>query len=218
MPAVHDLRVSDGKRGPSRQDLRAVHSQTAVCGAFRIHGAHILPKPAHFGCMAAKCCHEPALFPSEAPSGTHRSEILPLPDAGERISRAFRHRRAPRNAPRHNLATAGRPKTHHGNILPRQAPFKNASRRHLAEKALGCPSLQQRASGAYGQIQAAARTTAKQATRRLETQPRAPPQRFSLRQQADIATKSQWRHEVGRRRPNEASGNSTTHANTSKKP
>ncbi len=77
MPAVHDLRASDGKRGPSRQDLRAVYSRTGVCSAFRIHGAQILPKPAHFGCITAKYCHEPALFPSEAPSGTHEAKKLP---------------------------------------------------------------------------------------------------------------------------------------------
>ena len=71
------------KRAPSRQDLRAVHSQTAVCGAFRMHNAHILPKPAHFGCMAAKCCHEPALFPPEAPSGTHEAKKLPRLTARE---------------------------------------------------------------------------------------------------------------------------------------
>ena len=229
---MHDLRVPDGKRATSRQDLRAVHSQTAVCGAFRMHNAHILPKPAHFGCMAAKCCHEPALFPSKAPSGTHETKKLPRIAARECITAKYCQGRQPGNtprrylaavgrrgsAPRHNLATVGRPKTHHGNILPRQTPFKNASRRHLAEKTLGCPGLQQRASGARGQKRTAARTTTKQAARRPETQPRAPPQRFSLQQQADIATKSQWCHEVGRPRPNEASGNSTTHANTSKKP
>ena len=81
--AVHDLRSPDGKRGPSRQDLCAMYSQTAVCRAFRMHSAHILPKPAHFGYMVAKCCHEPALFPSEAPSGTHEAKKLPRLTARE---------------------------------------------------------------------------------------------------------------------------------------
>ena len=69
------------KRAPSRQDLRVMHSRTALCGDFRMHSARILPKPAHFGYMAAISCHELAFFPSEAPSGTHRSDISPLPDA-----------------------------------------------------------------------------------------------------------------------------------------
>ena len=75
--AVHDLRASDGESAPWRQDARAVHSPTALCGAFRIHATHILPKLAVFEYMQAICCHEPAFFPSEAPSGMHRGTILP---------------------------------------------------------------------------------------------------------------------------------------------
>ena len=56
--------------------------------------------------------------------GAHRGEILPLPVARERISRAFCHRRAPGNASRHNLAVAGSPKMHCGNTLPRQPPSR----------------------------------------------------------------------------------------------
>ena len=88
------------------------------------------PRPLS-GCMERKTCH--GLTPGNAPRrnlatarppGTHRARILPLPvrprahqgaipppsDAGERISRAFCHRRAPGNASRHNLATTGRPR------------------------------------------------------------------------------------------------------------
>ena len=77
------------------------------------------PRPLS-GCMERKTCH--GLTPGNAPrrnlatarhSRTHRARILPLPvrlrahqgsipppsDAGERISRAFCHRRAPGNAP-----------------------------------------------------------------------------------------------------------------------
>ena len=87
------------------------------------------PRPLS-GCMECKTC--PGLPPGNAPRRnlvtarpprTHRARILPLPvrprahqgaipppsDAGERISRAFCHRRAPGNASRHNLATTGRP-------------------------------------------------------------------------------------------------------------
>ena len=78
---VHDLGASDGESAPWRQDVRAVYSPTALCGAFRMHGAHILPKLAAFEYMQAICCHEPVFFPSEAPSGTHRADILPWPGA-----------------------------------------------------------------------------------------------------------------------------------------
>ena len=87
------------------------------------------PKPL-LGCMERKNCYgwPPGNAPrrnlaTARPSGTHRARILPLPvrprahqgaiplpsDAGERISRVFCHRRTLGNAPRHNLATTGRP-------------------------------------------------------------------------------------------------------------
>ena len=93
--AVHDLRASDGENAPWRQDARAVHSPTALCGAFRIHSTHILPKLAVFEYMAAICCREPVLFPSEAPSGTHRGTILPWPAERERIGAISCHGQAP---------------------------------------------------------------------------------------------------------------------------
>ena len=82
--AVHGLRASDGESAPWRQDVRAVYSPTALCGAFRMHSTHILPKLAESECMQAICCHEPVFSPSEAPSGTHRGAILPRPAAWER--------------------------------------------------------------------------------------------------------------------------------------
>ena len=93
--AVHDLRASDGESAPWWQDVRAVYSPTALCGAFWMHGAHILPKLAVFEYMQAICCHEPVLFPSEAPSGTHRGTILPRPAARERIRTISCHGHVP---------------------------------------------------------------------------------------------------------------------------
>ena len=75
--AVRDLRASDGENALWWQDVRAVHSPTALCGAFRMHSTHILPKLAVFEYIQAICCHEPVLFSSEAPSGTHRGTISP---------------------------------------------------------------------------------------------------------------------------------------------
>lgn len=91
--------VCAAKRSPSWQDLRAVYSRKAICMAFRIHGARILPKSAHFGCMAAICCQEGALFPSEAPFGIHEAQNLPRIAARERTRAKYCHRQAPENAP-----------------------------------------------------------------------------------------------------------------------
>lgn len=91
--------VCAAKRPPSWQDLRAVRSRKAICRAFRIHGARILPKSAHFGCMVAICCHELAIFPSEAPFGIHEAQNLPRIAARERTRAKYRHRQAPENAP-----------------------------------------------------------------------------------------------------------------------
>ena len=101
--------VSAAERAPSWQDLRAVYSRTAICGAFRMHGAHILPMPARFGCMAAICCHELAIFLSEVTFGMHGAKNLPWIAARERIAREYCHCWTLRNAPRRNIATDGRP-------------------------------------------------------------------------------------------------------------
>ena len=66
-----------------------------------MHGAHILPKPAHFGCMACESCRELAIFPSETAFGMHGAQNLPL-----------------------NY----RPGTHRGGILPRQDPRERTAR------------------------------------------------------------------------------------------
>ena len=96
--------VCAAKRVPSWQDIRAVYPPTAVCGAFRIHGAHTLPKPAHFEYTAAIYCHEGAFFPSEAFFGIHRGRILPPPGAWECISRAPCRRRTAESALRAHVA------------------------------------------------------------------------------------------------------------------
>ena len=124
--------VRAAKRGPSWQDLRAVYSQTAVCRAFRMHGAHILPKPAHFGCMVRESCRELAIFPPEAAFGMHGAQNLPRIDARERTAAESCRGKALGNASREYIATASRAKsalgrnpttvgrweTHFASILP----------------------------------------------------------------------------------------------------
>lgn len=86
MCAMHDLGVSDGKGNPSWQDYRSVYSQMAVCRAYRIHSVQILPKPAHFGYIAAICCQEGAFFLSEVQFGIHQAKNLPPLSIRECIS------------------------------------------------------------------------------------------------------------------------------------
>ena len=59
-----------------------------------------------------------ALFPSGAPSGMHEARKLPRKGVRECIGAISRHGKAPENASRENIATDGRPWTHHGEILP----------------------------------------------------------------------------------------------------
>ena len=126
------------KSASSWQDLRAVYPPTAICGAFRMHGAQILPEPARFrmhgvrilprtgdsprprpllGCMRRKNCH--GLTPGNAPwrniatdrhSGTHRARILPLPV---------------------------RPRAHQGAVLPPSDAGKRISRAFCHRRAPG---------------------------------------------------------------------------------
>ena len=109
-----------------------MYPPTAVCGAFRMHGAHILPKPAHFGCVARESCRELAIFPSEAPSEMHEAQNLPRIAARERTAAESCHGKTPENAPRENIATASQAKgasgrnpatvgrwgTHFASVLP----------------------------------------------------------------------------------------------------
>ena len=141
--------VCAAKRAPSWQDIHVVYPPTAICRAFRIHGTHILPKPAHFEYTAAIYCHEGALFPSEAFFGIHRGKILPSSDIRERITSTYRHRQALGNAFRGHLAVAERPRAHcehtllcaglrgiqFAGICRHARPPDDAPRQHIASKA-----------------------------------------------------------------------------------
>ena len=124
--------VGAAKSAPPWQDLRAMHSRTALCSAFRIHGAHILPMPAHFGYTAAICCQGGALFLSGVPSRMHEAKNLPLLDVGERIASIYRHSQAPENAFREHPAVAEQPRAHRERALPWHRPPWNALRTRIA--------------------------------------------------------------------------------------
>ena len=133
--------VRAAKAAPSWQDLRAVRSRKAVCRAFQMHGAHILPKPARFGCMARESCHEPAIFPSEAPFGIHEAQNLPRIAARERTRAKYCHCKALGNASEHNLAIARHPGTHQDEISPspgtRERTVASRSRETPRERNIG---------------------------------------------------------------------------------
>ena len=126
-----------------------MHPPTAVCGAFRMHGAHILPRPARFRMHGARILPRTGDFPVRgrfrdawsaklAPDcrpGTHRGEILLRQGPRERTVREYchcqsgqeriraqsRHRRTPGggNASREHFAIVERLGTYQGIILPR---------------------------------------------------------------------------------------------------
>ena len=202
------------KSAPSWQDLRAMRSRKAVCGAFRMHGAHILPKPARFRMHGARILPRTGDFPvrgcfrdawSAKPAtdrrpGTRRGGILPRQDPRERTVRESchcqsgqgriraqsRHRRTLGNAFRGHFAIVERLGTHRGIILPWQA-----ARKCTAATPCHGSLLQECFSTTY-----------------CQEGPRLP----------ELAAKSQWCHGVERRHQNEASANSTPRADTSKKP
>ena len=93
------------KSAPSWQDLRAVYPPAAICGAFRMHGAQILPEPARFRMRGVRILPRTGDFPvrghfrdawsakfaTDCRPGTHRGEILPRQGPRERTARVYCH-------------------------------------------------------------------------------------------------------------------------------
>ena len=71
-----------------------------------------------FGCMACESCRELAIFPPEAAFGMHGAKKLPRIAARGRTAAESCHGKTPENAPRENIATTSRPRTHFAHILP----------------------------------------------------------------------------------------------------
>ena len=71
-----------------------------------------------FGCMARESCRELAVFPPEAAFGMHGAQNLPRTAARGRTAAESCHGKALENAPRENIATTSRPRTHFAHILP----------------------------------------------------------------------------------------------------
>ena len=88
----------------------------AEASSFRMHGGDMLPRT--------------GTFPVRGP-------------LRERMKRKSRHGSPPGNAPRHNLATTGPPKTHHGDILPWPT-----ARKRIAARSCHCRTPGERISRA----------------------------------------------------------------------
>ena len=74
--------------------------------------------------MAAICCHELAIFPSEAPFWIHGAQNLPRIAAWERMARISCHCRMLGNAYRVHFAIAERSGAHRARILPWQGTWE----------------------------------------------------------------------------------------------
>ena len=110
-----------------------------------------------FGCMARISCHSQLISDAwRANLTTNWRFSRPRPLSGC-MERKTCHGLPPENAPRQHLATA--------------ASFKNASRRHIAKKALDCPGLLRNRSGA-AESEDAARTKRRPIQQRAPTRPR----------------------------------------------
>lgn len=96
-----------------------------------MHGARILPRTGD--------------FPPEAAFGMHGAQNLPRIDPRERTAAESCHGKALENAPRENIATTSRPRTHFAHILPSPGAWEciasischrqtseNAQRRHIS--------------------------------------------------------------------------------------
>ena len=109
-----------------------MYPPTAICRAFRIHGTHILPKPARFGCMACESCQEGAIFPPEATFGMHGAQNLPRIAARERTAAESCHGKTPENASRENIATASQAKSASGRNPAAVGRWGDAPRENIA--------------------------------------------------------------------------------------
>ena len=116
-----------------------------------------------FGCMARESCRELAIFPPEATFGMHGAQNLPRIDPRERTAAESCHGKALENAPRENIATTSRPRTHFAHILPSPGAWEriasischrqtseNAQLRHTATAS--CPVAQRSPREGVGSV------------------------------------------------------------------
>ena len=170
-----------------------------------MHGAHILPKPAHFGYMTRESCREPALFPPESPSGTHEAKKLPRLTAREHATAKCRHGSPPGNAPRRYLAETAPLQECFSAIYCREDP------RLPRLAAAGVGNMRVKTGCISGR-----RQSRQPAVRRCSRMPH--PRDLACGSKQILQRNCRRHHGVGRLRANETPTNSTTRADASKKP
>ena len=85
-----------------------------------------------FGCMARESCRELAIFPSEAAFGMHGAQNLPRTAARERTAAESCHGKALENASRENIATASQAKSASGRNPAAVGRWGDAPRENIA--------------------------------------------------------------------------------------
>ena len=85
-----------------------------------------------FGCMARESCRELAIFPPEAAFGMHGAQNLPRTAARERTAAESCHGKALENASRENIATASQAKSASGRNPAAVGRWGGAPRENIA--------------------------------------------------------------------------------------
>ena len=211
---MHDSRGPCSEKGPflagysrgvsSDGGLRGFsdtwRAHLAKASSFRMHGARILPRTGDFPVRDHFRDAWSAKLATDCRPGTHRGEILPRQGTWERIAREYCRCQSGQECIRAQSChrrTPGNAFREHFAIVERLGthrgiilPWQAARKCTVATPCHGS-LLQECFSTTY-----------------CQEGPRLP----------ELAAKSQWCHGVERRHQNEASANSTPHADTSKKP
>ena len=85
-----------------------------------------------FGCVACESCRELAIFPSEAAFGMHGAQNLPRIAARGRTAAESCHGKTPENASRENIATASQAKSASGRNPAAVGRWGDAPRENIA--------------------------------------------------------------------------------------
>ncbi len=139
-----------------------MYPPTAICGAFRMHGAHILPKPARFRMHGVRILPRTGGFPvrdrfrdawsaklaTDCRPGTHRGGILPRQDPRERTVREYCHCQSGQERIRAQSRHRRTPGERISRAFCHRRAPGNVSRHNLATT--GCPRRMPRAPMRHG--------------------------------------------------------------------
>lgn len=75
--AMRDFGLLDAKKGPWRQDSRAMYPKSPDCTREWMHRARMLPFRSRRACISGGCCQEGGLFRAFGEKGMHTARFLP---------------------------------------------------------------------------------------------------------------------------------------------